>query len=83
MPRYFFHVHDGSEDYPDEEGLECPDLNAVREKALEGARDLVCEEVAKGRIDLSGAIQVFDERGERVLLLPFSETVEVISLGSS
>ena len=33
MPRYFFHVHDGS-DRPDHEGTECPDVETARSQAV-------------------------------------------------
>ena len=32
MPRYFFHIRDGVS-YPDEEGVELPDLDAARSAA--------------------------------------------------
>ena len=33
MPRYFFHIHDGTE-FPDNDGTELPDLEAARHEAV-------------------------------------------------
>ena len=40
MARYFFQVHDGT-DYPDEEGIELPSLQAARERAVRYAGELL------------------------------------------
>ena len=40
MARYFFHLRHGDTLLPDDEGLELPDLEAVRSYAVESARQL-------------------------------------------
>ena len=77
MSRYFFHVrNDVSVD--DEEGLELPDLAAVRNKACEGVRDLVCEGVRRGEVNLEHYVFVTDERGQEILRLKFGEAFKIV-----
>lgn len=76
MPRYFMHVI--SEGYTrDEEGVELPDLDALREHALEGARGLVCEQIHSGYLNLDDRIEVEDENGAPVLAISFREAFEI------
>jgi hypothetical protein len=39
VPRYYFDIHDG-ELLPDDEGTECADLDAAREKVLASLQDV-------------------------------------------
>jgi hypothetical protein len=65
MPHYYFNIYN-DETTLDEEGRELPDLAAARELALDSARDLVCESVHKGHLNL-------DHRMERrSWFLPFA-----------
>jgi hypothetical protein len=52
----------------DDEGLDLPDLDAAREQALESARELVCDAVHKGYLNLDHRIEIEDEKGGRVTL---------------
>ena len=63
MPRYYLHIQEGSDFIEDETGLELPDLEAAREEALEGARDLWAEVIKTGdrRDHLDTAIVIADE----------------------
>ncbi len=54
------------------------DAEAVRQVAFEGARALICDEVKRGLVDLSHRIEVDDEAGHRVLVLPFDEAFEIL-----
>ena len=76
MPRYFFHLYNDVV-AEDEEGQDLPDLAAAREYALRNIRDLMTEEVMKGRLILRHRIEIADEQGKRVLTVPFSEAVTV------
>jgi hypothetical protein len=79
MPLFYFHVRNGLGFTRDEEGKVLPDVEAAREVALRGARSLIAAEVAEGRLDLRGAIEVEDEQGRPVLDLPFAEAVRTVS----
>ncbi len=61
----------------DDEGLELPDVEAVRRVALKGARSLIAEEVNKGRLCLRHRIEVEDEDHRPVMTLPFAAAVQV------
>jgi len=68
MPRYFFNTVDGRR-YPDEDGAELPNLEAVRRKATVTIAELLKEKPAyfleTGRM----RVEVTDEAGATVLTL--------------
>ncbi|MDB5419476.1 MAG: hypothetical protein JWP50_2895 [Phenylobacterium sp.] len=76
MARYFFNTVDGRR-YPDEEGADLPDMNAVRKKATLVIGELLKEQPADlwdtGRLRL----EVADEVGEIVLLVEVSLTCDI------
>jgi hypothetical protein len=76
MPRFFFHLYDDVI-AQDEEGLDLPDVAAAREQALFSARALVAEQALLGSIKLRHRIEVEDENGRPVLVLPFRAAVEI------
>ncbi|HEU0134705.1 MAG TPA: hypothetical protein VFR28_07765 [Allosphingosinicella sp.] len=76
MPRFFFHVFDDLESR-DDEGIDLPDSEAARGAALAGARAMMCDQVAKGRLSLHHRIEVEDQEGAVILTLPFRDAVEV------
>jgi hypothetical protein len=61
----------------DAEGLELPNVAAARLKAIQGARDIIAEQVRHGHFVLSHWIEVLDETGETVLTLPFRDAVHI------
>ena len=79
MPRYFFNLRyrpgpGGLAE--DHEGNELPDVNAGREHALSEARELI----ARGRNEwirdwMVCSFEISDDKGQRVLTVPFSDTV--------
>lgn len=76
MPRFFFHVFDELTAL-DEEGRDLPSLDAARQAAMSGARDLMCEQLRKGRLVLHHHIEVEDESGARVIVMPFRDAAEI------
>ncbi|HEV2748353.1 MAG TPA: hypothetical protein VGW34_13775 [Allosphingosinicella sp.] len=76
MPRVFFHVIDDLVTI-DEEGVELPDREAVRRYAEAGARGLMCDQLTKGRLNLSHRIDAKDEKGRPVLTLYFRDVVTI------
>ena len=80
MARYHFHLHECGTVIPDEEGLEKPDMDGVREEALLSARELMSNEMMRGKLCLGCHIEVQDEAGEVVLILPFKDAVEVTGI---
>jgi hypothetical protein len=72
MPRFYFHVFNDVT-ATDEEGIELPDAGAAREQALESARELVCESIHKGELNLDHRIEVTDEAGGKVLTISYRD----------
>ena len=73
--RYFFHLRESESYLVDEEGLELPGIDAVLAAAIAGARSVIAGEAMEGKLPLRSSIEVDDEHGQRVLDLPFLETV--------
>jgi hypothetical protein len=76
VPRYYFHLYNDL-DVPDEEGQELPDLAAAREVAIVNIRDLLTEEVEKGRVTLRHWIDIEDGDGGVLATVTFKEAVTV------
>ena len=77
MPLYFLHIHNSTGFVEDEEGQELADPDQARAKAVEGIRSMLASEVLKGSIDLCGRIEIADDGGSAVAVVPFSDAVAV------
>lgn len=77
MARYYLHINNGGGYSEDIEGQELADLDAARAAAIEGVRSLLSEEARQGQLDLSGKIEIADADGNILLIVPFSEAVEL------
>ena len=74
MPRYFFHVRGGSHPAEDLLGTEFPDNHAARAHAEQIASRMAAEKTVEGRPATDDRIEVEDEEGRSVFMLPhFSE----------
>ena len=78
MPRYFFHLRDGTDTILDPDGMEMSS-EEVTGAALLQARDCIAGDVKRGRIDLHCHIDVHAEDGELVHSLSFADAVEVLA----
>ena len=76
MPRFFFHLRDG-ESLDDPDGIFLPDTRSARLEAIRNARDIMAEDVRRGRLALSSWIEVTDENGEAIFAVPFAEAVDI------
>lgn len=76
MPRYFFHVYDDLI-IRDQDGIDFADAEAACAAALAGAREMMCDQLMKGRLCLYHCIEVEDEGGKTILTLPFGEAVRI------
>ena len=85
MPRYYFNLRHrpGPAGLAvDPEGEELPDLNAARERALDAARDLIARTRTHVIRDwFVCSFEIEDEDAERVLTVPFSDTVPDVDNG--
>ena len=80
MPRYYFNLEMSGTAYPDPEGREVRDLQHARDAAILNARDLLAADVKAGCLSLGCKIDVADERGRVILVIPFREAVEVTGI---
>jgi hypothetical protein len=76
MPRFYLHLHDG-ERICDETGMLLDGLAGAREEAVRTARDMMSDQVRRGRLSLRDRIEIFDEGGRRLLVVPFREAVQI------
>lgn len=82
MPRYYFHIHNGTGLTRDEEGQELSGPAEAHEAALAGIRSLLVDELEGGEIDLDGRIEITDAAGVASQTVSFGEAVEVRPPGS-
>lgn len=75
MARYFLHLFNHIGAVPDDEGTEVPDVATARHLAVQSVRDIVSEEAKGGVVDLSGRIEIADEGGSTLDVVPFSDAV--------
>jgi hypothetical protein len=66
MPRYFFHVREGSDLDRDSEGLVCPDAEAARREAIDAVREIMNEKLLHGGALNHRSIEIADETGHVV-----------------
>jgi hypothetical protein len=71
MPRYFFHVHDGTSD-PDLEGTELPDIYAAQAEAIRASGEMLSDLGAKFWNGAEWKMEVRDETGRHLFTLRFS-----------
>ena len=76
MPRFFFNIYDDTVTV-DDHGVQLADAAAARAEALRAARDLICDQVRDGRLNLRHRIEIEDEDRRPVLTLPFRAAVEI------
>ncbi|WP_046867631.1 DUF6894 family protein [Microvirga massiliensis] len=70
---YYFTIGTGSGVIADPEGVEHPDLQAVREEALAQARTMAAEGNQKGEERRGWCFEIMDRANQHVLTVAFSE----------
>jgi hypothetical protein len=66
MPRFFFHVREGTELSRDAEGQELPDVAAARREAISSNREMLGERLLHGGSLNQRQIEIADEAGQVV-----------------
>jgi hypothetical protein len=79
VPRFHLNIFNGDGAAPDEEGQDFPDLPAARAEAIRGIRSLLAAELAEGRIELGGRIEIADRGGRVLQTVAFAEAIEIRS----
>jgi hypothetical protein len=75
MPRYYFHIRQGDKTIQDDEGMECANLEAVREEALQSAREIMSEALRSGGLGENRTFVIEDSKGDTVHELPFQTAI--------
>ena len=74
--RYFIYIITDQERLVDPDGCEFTDLESARAEANQSARDLMAEELRRGRpVPISWKAQLADDDGKILLTLPFARLV--------
>lgn len=66
MPRYFFHVREGSDLNRDGEGQDFADVEAARREAIASVREIMGEKLLHGGALNHRSIEIADETGHVV-----------------
>lgn len=77
VPRYYLHLINGVGETRDEEGQEAVDLDGARIRAVQGIRSILSDDVAHGRLDLRGRIEIADADGTCLGVVPFSDALDL------
>ena len=79
MARYFLHLRDGTDEVLDEEGIDYPDMDAVRQAVVKSARDVMAGQVRDlGVLDLRFHIDAENEAGDTVYSLAFTNALSIV-----
>ena len=78
MPLFHLNLRNASVKADDEEGVDVADMDAARDQAIAGIRGFLSHEVITGKLDLRGQIDITDESGASVMIVPFSDAVTVL-----
>ncbi|GGD11016.1 DUF6894 family protein [Aureimonas glaciei] len=77
MSIFYLHIRDGELLLADVEGQEFPDVEAAHAEAVRSAREMLAEKVKLGEIVDGQEIEIVDEAGDVVGLVPLKETFRV------
>jgi hypothetical protein len=72
MKRFFFNIRSGDDYVVDDDGEDCPTLQAAGAMALEGARELLTELEHVNRYPESTCFEITDGNGRLMLRIPFT-----------
>ena len=73
MPRFYFHLQEGSSRTPDPEGVVLPDAEAAWYQGVRTARELIRQRFDGGAIQPSQWFEIEDEQGRPVWAVPLEE----------
>ena len=77
MPHFYLNLRNDVE-LKDPEGLEAESVEAARNAAIRGARDIMAEDMRCGEMRLCEKIDVVDESGRVVTTVAFRHAVTIV-----
>lgn len=78
VPQFYFHVRSGDHLARDPEGVDLPDLDAVRLEAREGAKEILQLKIHKDELVDGQRFEVTDEHGHVVLTYAFRDAIKLL-----
>lgn len=75
MPLNYLHVCNGIGFIEDEDGMELPSAEFARQKAVEGLRDIMADELKGGVINMASFIEIEDENRSLIATISFEDAV--------
>jgi hypothetical protein len=79
MSRYYLHLRDHSDELLDLEGVELPDIQALKKSVLDAARGVLSDDLkSEGVVDLRYRIDAEDQSGAVVHTLTFKNAFRLI-----
>jgi hypothetical protein len=78
MSRFFLHIINRIGFAPDEEGIELDGLDAAVGRAIDGIRSILSDEAKAGRIDFNGRVEIADDAGRVLAVVPFADAFELL-----
>ncbi|MDB5652291.1 MAG: hypothetical protein JWL62_3811 [Hyphomicrobiales bacterium] len=76
MARYHFHIVGDDGRIEDLEGKHLHDMDAVREEAVAGAREIMSSRILGGNRSAHWKFEIEDEAGRSVLRMSFAEAID-------
>lgn len=81
MPTFYFHLRESGDVTLDTEGVQLPDIVAAQRHAAAEARGMLSVELCYGSaVDLTRWLEVADEDGSIVHVLPFDKAIKVMTI---
>ena len=78
MPLFYFHIKENGDVLYDDEGSDHPDLDAAREEAIEGIRQIISNAILTGSpLGLDREMHVDDDAGHTLLKIRYREVVDL------
>ena len=77
MPLFYLHIRTDGDLIIDEDGSRHASLAAAVLEAVRGARPLMSSEVKAGHLRMDQSIEVFDEEGQHMSTVTFSEALSI------
>ena len=77
MNRFFLNVINRVGSARDEEGVALESLAEAVARAKEGICSIIADEAKAGKIDLDGRVEIVDEGGTILAVVPFPEAFEI------
>jgi hypothetical protein len=78
LPKYYFHLRNGSDQLLDPRGTELASIEAVRQMALLFARDTLSNMIRGGLLDLRYRVDAEDADGKLVHSIKLEDTFETV-----